>query len=237
MSDQVKAGSTPNAAQQPTAVERLVAAKRRSQAVIGALAGVAVIAVLIGVFVWVKHVDDNKSAAPAAASTAAAQLPPTDAPPTEQAPPTDAPPAAEPPAAEPPAGQQPPLPPGMDKALATKPVVKGAPGPLPKLVVTTLIKGKGPATKTGQTVTVNYVGVLYNTGVEFDASWKRGQPYPVENIGAGQVIEGWNKGLVGVPVGSRVQLDIPTALAYGDNPPQGYPVGPLRFVVDVLAAQ
>jgi peptidylprolyl isomerase len=232
MSDQVKAGSTPSAAQQPTAVERLVAAKRRSQAVIGALAGVAVIVVLIGVFVWVKHVDDKK-AAPAAASTAAAQLPPTDAPPTGQAPPTEAPPAA-----EPPAGQQPALPPGVDKALATKPVVKGGgSAALPKLVVTTLIKGKGPATKAGQTVTVNYVGVLYKTGVEFDASWKRGRPYPVENIGAGQVIEGWNKGLVGVPVGSRVQLDIPTAMAYGDSPPQGYPVGPLRFVVDVLAAQ
>jgi peptidylprolyl isomerase len=80
------------------------------------------------------------------------------------------------------------------------------------------------------------VGVTYKDGKEFDSSWKSGQPaqFPV---GAGQLIEGWDKGLVGVAVGSRVQLDIPAAMAYGDPAPEGRPGGDLRFVVDVLAAQ
>jgi peptidylprolyl isomerase len=51
------------------------------------------------------------------------------------------------------------------------------------------------------------------------------------------VIQGWDQGLLGVKVGSRVQLDIPTDLAYGSNPPSSDTSGPLRFVVDVLSAQ
>ena len=64
-----------------------------------------------------------------------------------------------------------------------------------------------------------------------------GQPPASFAIGVGQVIPGWDQGLVGVPVGSRVQLDIPAELAYGaDGPAQGKPAGPLRFVVDILGA-
>jgi len=80
------------------------------------------------------------------------------------------------------------------------------------------------------------VGVTYKTGEEFDASWNSGQPFPVQ-LGSGSVIEGWDKGLVGAKQGSRLQLDIPSAMAYGDTPPAGYPAGALRFVVDVLAVQ
>jgi peptidylprolyl isomerase len=115
-------------------------------------------------------------------------------------------------------------------------VVKAGTGKLDKLVVKPLVTGTGPAVAAGQTLTVNYVGVLYANGQEFDASWKTGQPAQFP-IGVGQVIKGWDQGLVGVPVGSRVQLDIPAALAYGDPAPAGYPEGALRFVVDVLAAQ
>jgi len=82
---------------------------------------------------------------------------------------------------------------------------------------------------------VNYVGVSFKDGTEFDSSWKNSQALTTQ-IGVGSVIQGWDKGLVGVKVGSRVQLDIPSAQAYGDNPTGGRPGGALRFVVDVLAA-
>jgi peptidylprolyl isomerase len=80
------------------------------------------------------------------------------------------------------------------------------------------------------------VGVFYADGKEFDSSWSRGEPASFP-IGVGQVIPGWDQGLVGVNVGSRVQLDIPAELAYGNDKSSGRPTGPLRFVVDVLAAQ
>jgi peptidylprolyl isomerase len=120
-------------------------------------------------------------------------------------------------------------------ALATKPEVTKGTGTLAKLNVTTLVQGTGPAVQAGQTISVNYVGVSYQTGEEFDSSWKSGQPASFQ-IGTGKVIKGWDQGLVGVKVGSRVQLDIPADLAYGDNPSGGQPGGPLRFVVDVLSA-
>jgi peptidylprolyl isomerase len=120
-------------------------------------------------------------------------------------------------------------------ALATKPVVTAGTGTVTELVVTTLIKGSGKPVVSGQTLSVNYVGVSYPTGKEFDSSWSRSQPLDVA-IGQGKVIEGWDKGLVGVAVGSRVQLDIPSAMAYGDDASGGAPAGPLRFVVDVLSA-
>ncbi|GIH16390.1 FKBP-type peptidyl-prolyl cis-trans isomerase [Rugosimonospora africana] len=128
------------------------------------------------------------------------------------------------------------LPPGTDSALATKPTVKAGTGTLSKLNVTTLVPGTGAATKAGQNITVNYVGVSYQTGAEFDSSWKNKQTFSFV-LGQGNVIKGWDQGLVGVKVGSRVQLDIPANLAYGDNTTDGSPSGPLRFVVDVLGAQ
>ena len=125
---------------------------------------------------------------------------------------------------------------GGPPALAQKPTVTKGTGTLTKLNVTTLVQGTGPAVRSGQNLTVNYVGVSYTTGEEFDASWKTGQPFPFQ-VGTGSVIKGWDQGLIGVKVGSRVQLDIPSDLAYGDNPGGGQPAGPLRFVVDVLDAK
>ncbi len=78
--------------------------------------------------------------------------------------------------------------------------------------------------------------MAYPTGKEFDASWNRGEPFSF-TLGQGGVIKGWDQGLAGVTVGSRVQLDIPADLAYGENPADGQPGGPLRFVVDVLDAR
>jgi peptidylprolyl isomerase len=129
----------------------------------------------------------------------------------------------------------PPLPPGADPALGTKPTVSAGSGTLTKLTVTPLVQGKGEPTTAGQTISVNYVGVSYTTGKEFDSSWSRSEPFSFP-LGQGQVIKGWDQGLVGVKVGSRVQLDIPADLAYGDNPTGGQPAGALRFVVDVLSA-
>jgi peptidylprolyl isomerase len=125
---------------------------------------------------------------------------------------------------------------GTDPALKTKPAVTAGTGDLTALKVTTLIQGKGPAVQLDQHITVNYVGVTYKDGKEFDASWDHGQPFDF-TIGQGNVIKGWDQGLVGVKVGSRVQLDIPADLAYGDNPGGDTPGGPLRFVVDVLSAK
>jgi peptidylprolyl isomerase len=104
------------------------------------------------------------------------------------------------------------------------------------LVVTDRKVGTGPAAKVGDTVVVNYVGVVSATGKEFDNSYDKGQSFPVP-LGAGKVIKGWDQGLVGVQAGGQRQLDIPASLAYGDNPPGGdIKAGDaLSFVVDVIA--
>jgi peptidylprolyl isomerase len=123
----------------------------------------------------------------------------------------------------------------LDPALQQKPVVEAGSGTLTKLTVTPLVEGTGPKVEAGQQITVNYVGVTYQDGEEFDSSWQGSQPFQTP-IGTGQLIPGWDQGLVGVPVGSRVQLDIPAELAYGENPTGGQPAGDLRFVVDILQA-
>jgi peptidylprolyl isomerase len=117
------------------------------------------------------------------------------------------------------------LPAGLDPQLGTKPEVTAGEGTLSELVVTTLIAGDGPPIEAGKRVAVNYVGVRYDTGEEFDATWSKGRPY--EFTAGGGHIQGWDEGLLGVPAGSRVQLDIPSAMAYNE--------GDLRFVVDVLS--
>lgn len=123
------------------------------------------------------------------------------------------------------------LPDGADPALGTKPAATAGSGTLTALQATTLIEGTGAAAQAGQTVEVNYVGVGFTDGKEFDSSWTKQQPFSFQ-LGAGRVIKGWDQGLVGAKVGSRIQLDIPSDLAYGDD---GDPPGPLRFIVDVLS--
>ena len=101
---------------------------------------------------------------------------------------------------------------------------------------TTLIEGEGEGAQAGDTVTVHYVGVL-SDGTEFDESWSGGQPYPV-TLGMGQVIPGWDEGLLGATVGERRHLLIGADNAYGSTG-QGEipPDAPLAFDVDVVDIQ
>jgi peptidylprolyl isomerase len=106
--------------------------------------------------------------------------------------------------------------------------------PPDELVVKILSKGEGPAVKAGELLVADYLGVRWDGGETFDSSFDRG---PAGfSIGTGAVIPGWDNGLVGVPVGSRVLLVTPPDQAYADTPP-GDPIQPgdtLAFVVDVL---
>jgi peptidylprolyl isomerase len=120
--------------------------------------------------------------------------------------------------------------------LATEPKVTPPSGAAPsKLVTKDLITGAGKEAKSGDNVAVNYVGVLYKGGKEFDASWKRKEPFSFV-LGRGQVIPGWDQGVAGMKVGGRRELIIPSALAYGTrgSPPTIPPNAPLVFVVDLL---
>jgi peptidylprolyl isomerase len=106
------------------------------------------------------------------------------------------------------------------------------------LVVQPLIKGAGPAVQSGQTVTVHYTGVIWDTGKQFDSSWDRGAPFDTV-IGTGQLIAGWDEGLVGQTVGSQILLVVPPDKGYGSS---GTSDGSIKgtdtlvFVVDILAA-
>ena len=122
--------------------------------------------------------------------------------------------------------------------LSKEPTVTPPSGPAPaKLVTKELIVGTGPEAKAGNSVTVNYVGVLYKGGKVFDASWKRNETFPFV-LGKSQVIPGWEQGIVGMKVGGRRELIIPSDLAYGakGSPPTIPPNSALIFVVDLLAA-
>lgn len=123
-------------------------------------------------------------------------------------------------------------------ALSKKPVVAvpGAPPPA-HLVVKDLITGTGKTAQAGSTITVNYVGVLYKTGSEFDSSWKRNQPFTTP-LNVTSVIPGWVQGIAGMKVGGRRELIIPPALGYGKtgSPPTIPPNATLIFVVDLLSA-
>jgi peptidylprolyl isomerase len=116
-----------------------------------------------------------------------------------------------------------------------KPTVKPPATAPTKLTVTTITKGSGPVAKSGDTVAVHYIGVLQKDGSVFDNSYDRKAPITVQ-LGTGQVIKGWDQGLIGVQVGGRYQLDIPADLAYGTagKPPIG-PNESLTFVVDVMS--
>ncbi|MBD3783097.1 MAG: FKBP-type peptidyl-prolyl cis-trans isomerase [Micrococcales bacterium] len=121
---------------------------------------------------------------------------------------------------------------------ATITVPKGAKAPT-KTVVQPLVAGTGPKVAKGQTVRVSYTGALWRNGEVFDSSASHpDQPYFEFPIGQGQVIKGWDTGLVGQPVGSRVLLVIPPADGYGAQGSGDKIKGTdtLVFVVDILAA-
>ncbi len=121
---------------------------------------------------------------------------------------------------------------------ATITMPKGVKAPT-KLVIQPLIAGTGPKVASGQTVRVTYTGALWKNGKVFDASADHSdQKFFEFAVGQGQVIPGWDKGVVGQPVGSRLLLVVPPADGYGTggNPPTISGTDTLVFVVDILAA-
>jgi len=116
-----------------------------------------------------------------------------------------------------------------------KPVVT-IDGPAPsELVLEDLEVGTGPEAVPGKRVAVHYVGVAYSDGVEFDSSYGRGEPL-VFGLGAGQVIRGWDEGIVGMLVGGRRRITIPPHLGYGARGAGGVikPNETLVFVCDLV---
>jgi peptidylprolyl isomerase len=117
----------------------------------------------------------------------------------------------------------------------TKPKVTVPSGAPPEeLEIDDLEAGSGAEAKAGDTVTVHYVGVGYDSGEEFEASWDNGKPFTFQ-LGSGQVIPGWEQGVEGMKVGGRRELTIPPNLAYGPagSPPAIGPNETLIFVIDL----
>ncbi|MGI9625128.1 MAG: FKBP-type peptidyl-prolyl cis-trans isomerase [Acidimicrobiales bacterium] len=116
-----------------------------------------------------------------------------------------------------------------------KPVISIPAGnPPPDLVVEDIVEGDGLEAAPGMMVNVDYVGVSWSTGDEFDASWNRGDTFSF-GLAAGQVIQGWDQGVAGMRVGGRRRLTIPPHLGYGAAGAGGV-IGPnetLVFVVDL----
>ncbi|MBW8173248.1 FKBP-type peptidyl-prolyl cis-trans isomerase [Ornithinimicrobium sp. Arc0846-15] len=117
----------------------------------------------------------------------------------------------------------------------TKPEIE-FPGENPpsELELEDIIVGDGAEATPGSTIAAHYVGVSWSTGEEFDASWNRGQPLSF-TVGVGQVIQGWDTGLVGMKVGGRRRITIPPHLGYGDRGAGNVIKGgeTLIFVVDL----
>jgi peptidylprolyl isomerase len=123
-----------------------------------------------------------------------------------------------------------------ERDLSKKPKIPKASGAAPKaLKVEDLVEGKGAAAKSGDKISVRYVGVLFDNNKEFDASWNRGKAPFALTLGQGQVIPGWDQGLVGMKVGGRRRLTIPPDLAYGaqGQPPTIPANSTLIFDVDL----
>lgn len=120
--------------------------------------------------------------------------------------------------------------------LDSKPEVEVPDGPPPdELEVEDIVEGDGEVAGPGDLLEVEYVGVLYENGREFDSSWERDEPFEFQ-LGAGMVIPGWDEALEGMKVGGRRRLTIPPDLAYGDAgaPPDIGPGETLVFVIDLV---
>jgi peptidylprolyl isomerase len=121
----------------------------------------------------------------------------------------------------------------MDKPVVT------IDGPAPaELLLEDLEIGTGPEAARGKRVAVHYVGVAHSDGEEFDNSYDRGEPL-VFTLGAGQVIRGWDDGIVGMKVGGRRRITIPPALGYGTRGAGGVikPHETLVFVCDLVGVR
>ena len=117
--------------------------------------------------------------------------------------------------------------------MSTKPEIDFIEGPAPtELVITDIVVGDGAEAIAGARVDVHYVGVDFETGEQFDASWDRGESITFPLAG---LIAGWQEGIPGMRVGGRRQLVIPPALAYGEAG-SGHRLSgrTLVFVIDLL---
>jgi peptidylprolyl isomerase len=127
-------------------------------------------------------------------------------------------------------------PPAEEEPGKTKPDVRVPEGDPPcELVVQDIYAGTGDAVQPGDTVTIQYVGVSWSTGEQFDSSWERGEPatFPL-----GQLIRGWQEGIPGMKEGGRRRLIIPPDLGYGAQPPPGIPPNEtLVFVIDLIEVE
>jgi FKBP-type peptidyl-prolyl cis-trans isomerase len=108
-------------------------------------------------------------------------------------------------------------------------------GPITQLMIKDLTVGNGAEVKTGDTVEVNYLGTFLD-GRKFDSSYDHGQTFSF-TVGAGNVIKGWDQGLVGMKVGGKRQLVIPSDLAYGAAGAPGAipPNTPLAFEIELIS--
>lgn len=122
--------------------------------------------------------------------------------------------------------------------LETKPEVTVPPEPATELISDDIVEGDGAEAVAGDEIEVEYVGVAQSTGTEFDSSWERDEPFSFP-LGGGQVIPGWDEGLVGMKEGGRRLLVIPGDLAYGPTgqPPDIGPDETLVFAVDLVAVK
>lgn len=139
----------------------------------------------------------------------------------------------------PPAASLPPKVAGISTDLTRKPSIPRQKGRPPRsLVKKDIVKGTGAVATAGANLSVQYVGTLFANGRQFDASWDRGQPFQF-TLGAGNVIPGWDRGLVGMRAGGRRLLVIPGRLAYGaqGSPPVIGPNATLNFVIDLQGVQ
>ena len=122
----------------------------------------------------------------------------------------------------------------VSKDTSKKPTITKPSGDPPtKLVTRDIVTGKGAAVKSGDKLQMHYLGALFD-GEQFESSWDSGEPFPV-TIGQGEVIPGWDQGIIGMKEGGRRLLVIPPDLAYGEAG-SGQSIPPnatLIFVVDV----
>ena len=126
---------------------------------------------------------------------------------------------------------------GLSKDTSTKPEIAAPEGSPPaELEKRDIVRGKGPKAKKGDNLAMQYVGVSWSTGRQFDASWDRGEEPLTLELGAGDVIPGWDEGLVGMREGGRRLLVIPAEQGYGaqGQPPDIGPNETLIFVVDLV---
>ena len=136
---------------------------------------------------------------------------------------------------------------GLAACSADDITVSGAPGSKPAIAVPDtcsppaqllskdLVVGTGPEVTPGVTMQTHYDLVTWSDKQELDSSWSRGQPFPLENVGEAQVIDGWNEGLIGMKQGGRRLLVVPPDKGYGQGGNGIRPGETLVFVVDAVA--